>query len=355
MNFLSFIIIYFLIFFYSSELFSTEIKNIRYGSNAEVQRIVFDLTEDLTFKNQVSKKKIEIIFDKKVTVKSKLKKNSDLESIKYEGKTNTILLNFNTEVFSPNIYFLKKKNHKFSRLVIDYSINQKKKKIIIIDPGHGGKDSGAVGVNKTFEKNITLKVGILLKKEFKKNNDFEVILTRKKDIYLQLRERTKIAKDSNADIFISLHADSNRNRRTRGISLYTLSERASDKEAEALAKRENSSDFLANVDLSSESSEVTNILIDLTKRETLNQSSHLVNFLIKEFKDDMNLLKRAHRFAGFTVLKSLDIPSVLIEMGYLSNKDDAKLLISSGYQKKISENIVKAVKNYFNWVNKNNK
>ena len=108
--------------------------------------------------------------------------------------------------------------------------------------------------------------------------------TRKKDIYLQLRERTKIAKDSNADIFISIHADSNRNRRTRGISLYTLSERASDKEAEALARRENRSDLIDGIDFAGESYEVTNILIDLTKRETLNQSSHLANFFIEELK-----------------------------------------------------------------------
>ena len=155
-----------------------------------------------------------------------------------------------------------------------------------------------------------------------------------------------------SDIFISLHADSNKNKRTRGISLYTLSEKASDKEAGALAKRENSSDFLGNVDLSLESSEVTNILIDLTKRETLNQSSHLVNFLIKEFKNDMNLLRRAHRFAGFTVLKSLDIPSVLIEMGYLSNLEDSRLLIDKSYQNKITDDIVKAIKNYFKWKNK---
>ena len=118
----------------------------------------------------------------------------------------------------------------------------------------------------------------MLLKKFSQLDNFDVILTRNDDVYLKLRERTEVAKKFNADIFISLHADSNRNRRTRGISLYTLSEKASDKEAAALARRENRSDFLGNVNLSSESSEVTNILIDLTKRETLNQSSHLVIF-----------------------------------------------------------------------------
>ncbi|MAZ46170.1 MAG: hypothetical protein CMM98_01135 [Rickettsiales bacterium] len=254
----------------------------------------------------------------------------------------------------PIFIFSKKKVTSTLELLLTIKNIKKKRKIVVIDPGHGGKDSGAVGITKKLEKNITLKVALLLKKEFSKYEEFNVILTREKDVYLKLRERTQIAKNSNADIFISLHADFNKNRRTRGISLYTLSEKASDKEAEALARRENRSDFLGNVDLSSESSEVTNILIDLTKRETLNQSSHLVNFLIKDIKSEMNLLKRAHRFAGFTVLKSLDIPSVLIEMGYLSNKEDSRLLVSNNYQKKITSNIVKAVKNYFDWIEKNN-
>tara|TARA_A100001011_G_scaffold399678_2_gene509529 strand:+ start:5782 stop:6780 length:999 start_codon:yes stop_codon:yes gene_type:complete len=331
-----------------------EINNIRFGSNAEVKRIVLDISDNVTFKTKVSHNKIEIKFDKTLFFKKKITKNNDLKEINFDTVNNSIILNFKRSIHSPNIYFLKKNNNKYARVVIDYKNKKKKRKIIVVDPGHGGKDSGAVGITKKLEKNITLKVALLLKKEFSKYDEFRVILTREKDVYLKLRERTEIAKNSNADIFISLHADFNKNRRTRGISLYTLSERASDKEAEALARRENRSDFLGNVDLSSENSEVTNILIDLTKRETLNQSSHLVNFLIKDIKNEMNLLKRAHRFAGFTVLKSLDIPSVLIEMGYLSNKEDSKLLVSNNYQKKITSNIVKAVKNYFDWIEKNN-
>ena len=350
----SFYIIYFLIFFYSSELFSAAIENVRYGSNAEFDRIVLDITNDITFRNEILANLIKIKFDEKILVNKTLKKNVDLTELKFDDSSNTIVLSFKKNIYSPNVYFLKKKKNKYARIVIDYKKKKKIKKIIVIDPGHGGRDSGTVGVSKTLEKNITLKVGLLLKKEFNKYDDFDVILTRERDVFIKLQERTRIAKKSNASIFISLHADYNKNRRTRGISLYTLSERASDKEAEALARRENRSDLFGNVDFSSESSEVTNILIDLTKRETLNQSSHLVNFMIKEFKNDMNLLKRAHRFAGFAVLKSLDIPSVLLEMGYLSNKSDSRLLNRKDYQKKISENIVKAVQNYFNWVEKNN-
>ncbi len=351
---LKYIIITFLFFFNSRELFSTEINNIRYGSNSGVNRIVLDLTADTTFKKEVFPKEIKIIFDKPVFSKNKFSRNKDLSNINFDEKISTISLKFKKKINSVNIYFLKKKKNKYSRIVIDYLVNIKKKRIIVIDPGHGGKDSGAVGINKRLEKDITLKVGLLLKKKFSQLDNFDIILTRNHDVYLKLRERTEVAKKFNADIFISLHADSNRNRRTRGISLYTLSEKASDKEAAALARRENRSDFLGNVNLSSESSEVTNILIDLTKRETLNQSSHLVNFLIKEFKNDMNLLRRAHRFAGFTVLKSLDIPSVLIEMGYLSNVKDSRLLVDKNYQNKITDDILNAIKKYFLWKDKHN-
>ena len=346
-------VLYIIFLLSSNELISSEIINFRFGSNADIKRIVLDINEDVTFSNKKFKKKIEIRFDKNISLKSALKKNEHLTDIQLDKNSKILTLNFKNVIHNPNIYFLKKKKNKYSRIVIDYQKKIEKKKVIVIDPGHGGKDSGAIGVRKQLEKNITLAVGKLLKKKIESNGKFDVILTRNKDIFLKLRERTKIAKKSNADIFISLHADYNKNKRTRGISLYTLSENASDKEAAALARRENKSDLFGNVDLSDETSEVTNILIDLTKRETLNQSSHLVNFLIKEFKNEMNLLQRTHRFAGFAVLKSLDIPSVLIEMGYLSNKYDSKLLTDKNYHNKICDDILNAILKYFKWIEKN--
>ena len=347
-------ILYLLIFFCSNDLFSAEIVNLRFGSDADKNRVVIDITDDTIFSSKVSGKEVKIKFKNKIKTGYILKKNKQISSFEFQKETNEIQIIFKKKIYSHNIYLLKKKKNKFSRIVIDYKKKQERKKVIVIDAGHGGKDSGAVGLMKNLEKNITLEVALLLKKHFSSHSNFKVILTRNKDQFLKLRDRTKIAKMNNADVFISLHADFHRNRRTRGISLYTLSENASDKEAAALARRENRSDLIGSVDLSSETSEVTNILIDLTKRDTLNQSSHLVNFLIKEFKNDMNLLQRTHRFAGFAVLKSLDIPSVLIEMGYLSNKEDSKLLVNKNYQKKISRKIVLAVKNYFNWKDKNN-
>ena len=348
-NFLKFILLFFI---YINQSFSNELVNLRYGSNEEKKRIVLDIKDDVIFDSRFFSKKIEITFKSNLKVNNKLKKNNNLKEIFYDQSSKTLVLEFDRLIFKPNIYLLKKKNNPFARIVIDYSLQKIKKKTIVIDPGHGGKDSGAVGLHKNLEKNITLQVALILKKKFNQKTNYEVILTRKDDRYLKLRDRTKIAKKNNADIFISLHADYNKNPRTRGLSFYTLSEKASDKEAEALARRENKSDLIDGVDLSNESSEVTNILLDLTKRETLNQSSFLVNYLIKSFEGKMNLLHRTHRYAGFVVLKSLDIPSVLVEMGYLSNKKDSKLLLTKTYQDKIADKISDAIIGYFIWKEK---
>ncbi len=206
-----------------------------------------------------------------------------------------------------------------------------------------------MGIKSILEKNVTLQVARKLKKKLQQNRNYKVILTRKSDTYLRLKDRVKVARKNKADLFISLHADFHRNRKVSGVSIYTLSEKASDKEAEALARRENKSDLIEGLDLSVESKEVANILIDLTQRETMNQSSYFVDFLIKEFKIRTKLLQRTHRFAGFAVLKAPDIPSVLIEMGYLSNKKDAELLIKNDYHEKIIVSIKKGIDNYFKW------
>ena len=351
MKFIRKLILYLLIVFFSNEIFSADLADLRFGSNGINKRIVLDFSQDVKFKTSISEKKINIKFNNDIKKKTILKDNPFVKKLQFSEK-NEISIYFKRQFFNPNIYLLKKRDNKFSRIVIDFQLKKIKKKIIVIDPGHGGKDSGAIGINKILEKDITLQVAVLLKKKFEKYQDFKVILTRDRDIYLKLRTRTKIAKKNNADIFISLHADYHKNKRTRGISLYTLSERASDKEAEALARRENKSDFIDSVQLYEDNHEVTNILIDLTKRETLNQSSFLANFLIKEFENDLNLLQRTHRFAGFAVLKSLDIPSILVEMGYLSNKFDSKLLTQKEYQNKLVDKIFKAINAYFNWKEK---
>jgi len=225
-----------------------------------------------------------------------------------------------------------------------------KKRIIVIDPGHGGVDPGAIGVSGIYEKYITLAAARDLKAYLDGTGRFEVHLTRNRDIFIPLRGRIERARDMNADLFISLHADTIRDRQIRGLSLYTLSERASDKEAAALAERENKADLIAGIDLSHESAEVTNILIDLAQRETMNQSAKLAALLVDELDKRVKILRNPHRFAGFAVLKAPDIPSVLIELGFLSNKSDEKALRSKNHRRNLAQSIAGAVDRYFDAV-----
>ena len=222
------------------------------------------------------------------------------------------------------------------------------KPLIVIDPGHGGIDPGALGSN-TMEKNITLAVAKQLQKTLLATGRFRVVLTRDKDVFIPLRDRFKIARDKGADLFISLHADSAAGGGARGASVYTLSDKASDAEAEALAAKENKSDVIAGVDLSQQSQTVSGILIDLAQRETINLSSRFASILVGDLRNDTMMLQNSHRFAGFAVLKAPDVPSVLLEMGYVSSSDDERLLTDTNHQKKLSESITRAIEDYFDW------
>jgi len=219
--------------------------------------------------------------------------------------------------------------------------------VIMIDPGHGGVDPGAISRKGTHEKDITLEYAKALAASLNRLPQYKAQLTRKDDRYLRLRERIAIARQQKANLFISLHADSAPNRRARGLSVYTLSETASDKEAAMLARRENKSDIISGMDLSDKSSDVANILIDLAQRETKNKSSLLAEIIIKELDSRVYLVKNSHRFAGFAVLKAPDIPSVLVELGFLSNRDDEKLLRSAPYREKLVKSMAQAVRRYF--------
>lgn len=226
--------------------------------------------------------------------------------------------------------------------------NTKRKKIIVLDPGHGGKDPGAIGAyGKTYEKNITLAMARELRATLKKKG-YIVYLTRDKDVFIPLRQRTKIAQKYKADLFMSLHADSAKNRRATGLSVYTLSDTASDKEAAALADRENKADIIGGVDLGGNSKEVNDILISLSQTDSRNKSSKYATYLVKEMAKSVKLLKNTHRFAGFAVLKAPDIPSVLLEMGYLSNRTEEANLKRPAYRKKLADSAARAIDKYFN-------
>lgn len=224
-----------------------------------------------------------------------------------------------------------------------------RKWIVVFDPGHGGKDPGAIGLAGTAEKNVTLEVARELKEKLEATGRYQVFLSRNGDEQVALRDRTEQARAVKADLFISLHADHIDQAELRGASVYTLSENASDTEAAALAARENKADLITGVDLSSQSTIVASILIDLAQRETKNLSARFASVLSEELSQRTLMLRNAHRFAGFVVLKAPDVPSVLVELGYLSNKEDEQALASAEHRARLCEAIVKAIERYFDW------
>ena len=220
------------------------------------------------------------------------------------------------------------------------------KPVIVLDAGHGGVDPGALG-RKAREKSVTLNFTRELAKQLRKTGKYKVYLTRNRDIYIPLRQRVNIARKHNADLFISIHADAIKRKNVRGMSIYTLSETASDKEAAALAKKENQSDIIAGIDFADQPPEVANILIDLAQRETKNLSVKFANLVVDNARGKTRLLDRTHRFAGFRVLKAPDVPSVLIELGFLTNRSDEKQLLSTAWRRKVAGALVNSVNGFF--------
>jgi len=219
--------------------------------------------------------------------------------------------------------------------------------LIAIDPGHGGVDPGAHSRRRVWEKHITLAQARELRRQLRRTGRYRVVMTRDRDVFVRLRDRIQIAQRADADLFISLHADSIGDPRVRGGSVYTLSERASDREAEALAAKENRADIIAGVDLNHQSETVARILIDLRQRLTKNDSVRLARYVTHEMSKTRRLLRNNHRFAGFAVLKAPDIPSVLIEMGYLSNAQDERLLTNPEHRRKLAAALVAAIDAHF--------
>lgn len=221
------------------------------------------------------------------------------------------------------------------------------KKTIVVDPGHGGIDPGASSARQYPEKKLTLLYARALKHALEETGRYRVVLTRNRDFFVSLRDRVEVARKANADLFLSLHADSIEDREFRGGAVYTLSEHASDKEAARLAAKENRADVLAGVDLGIKDDDIVSILIDLAQRETMNFAATLASHLVNSLKSGTHMRNKPHRFAGFLVLKAPDVPSVLLELGYLSNKAEERFLRSQKGQRGITKSIVQAIDAYF--------
>lgn len=222
--------------------------------------------------------------------------------------------------------------------------------LVVIDPGHGGIDPGAIGYSGTYEKDITIATAREIARLLTSGGHYRVYMTRTTDEFVALHDRVARGRAAGGDLFLSVHADAIPDERIRGASVFTLSEQASDAVAAAVAERENSADVIAGVDLTSQSREVSSILFDLAQRQTNNRSIGLARELVTTLSGEVRMLENSHRSAGFAVLKAPDIPSALVEMGCLSNREEDKLLRTAGYREKIAKGIVHSIDAYFHHV-----
>jgi N-acetylmuramoyl-L-alanine amidase len=221
--------------------------------------------------------------------------------------------------------------------------------LIVIDPGHGGIDSGTKSSSGQDEKDIVLAFSLILRDKLEKTGKYRVAMTRSDDTFVPLNERVRFARAHKAALFVSIHADSvpRSEGLATGASVYTLSDRASDAEAASLADQENKSDVIAGVDLSAEPDDVANILIDLAQRETKVFSVQFARTLVGELKPTTKLHVHPVKSAGFIVLKAPDVPSVLVELGYMSTKDDLSHLMSPAWRTHTADSLVQAVNTFF--------
>jgi N-acetylmuramoyl-L-alanine amidase len=231
----------------------------------------------------------------------------------------------------------------------DPEVSSDPRPLVVLDPGHGGIDNGTHAASGENEKSIVLDFALMLRDKIEKGGRYRVLMTRNEDVFVALGERVRFARQHHAALFISIHVDAlgRGDGDAQGATIYTLSETSSDTEAARLAEAENKADVIAGVDLSGEPGDVADILIDLAQRETKTFSMHFARNVVSEMKTVARLHKNPLKSAGFMVLRAADVPSVLIELGYVSNRQDLKQLTSETWRSRTADAIVAAVDAYF--------
>ncbi len=309
-------------------------------------RIVIDLEKNTKIKDQIfilpSEKSKDhtfvVSFSTSITAKAPPKHTKK----KTNNKLPTSLSNQYTNPFSKIPSFQPTK-------AVGYKNKTAPKRIpvIVIDAGHGGIDPGAIGKYKTKEKHITLKYAKALKNSLEKTKRYKVYLTREIDSFVNLGTRVRKARQHKGDLLISLHADSHPNPNVRGLSVYTISKKRAKREASKLAKKADKENVIAGANLENENHDIQETIIDIVQQRTKNNSASFAQMLVKDLGNDARLLENTHRSAGFVVLTGADIPSVLVELGYLSNRYEEKLLKTWQYRERLTQGITDAVNRYF--------
>jgi N-acetylmuramoyl-L-alanine amidase len=226
----------------------------------------------------------------------------------------------------------------------------KRHRVVVLDPGHGGVDPGAIGGNGTYEKEVTLPIARALARELTASDRYQVHLTRTDDEFVALSDRVALARSHRAELFLSIHADALPDTSMHGATVFTLSEKASDRQAAAVAASENKADLIAGIDLSRNAPEVSDILFDLARRQTNNLSIRLARELVNELARCVQLLNNSHRSAGFAVLKAPDVPSALVEVGCISNRQEERQLKLAAHQRSLAVGLARSINDYFDYV-----
>jgi len=378
--------------------YALTIEQLRFGEYTGKTRLVIDLDQNAEFRAFVLPNPYRMVIDLPafswpnagVTKQEKL----GITAIRHgnlKPGISRMVFDFKAPIKIQNAFTLPKAQGKPPRLVIDFSntdaksfattqskilgsldINQgtqlsaappkpttqtrpkAQKPLIIIDPGHGGVDPGAIGANGVYEKKVALALSLELRKQLEASGKYTVKMTRSNDTFIKLGNRVKYARKHHGDLFISIHADSLRNPSVSGASVYTLSEKASDAQTAKLAARENKADLIAGIELEVEDAAAMDILVDLARRNTQNQSKYFANTLVNKFQSaSIKTLKRPHRSANFAVLKAPEIPSVLVEAGFMSNKSEANKLNTSKHRARIAKALRSGIDAYFKTVKEN--
>lgn len=344
---------------------NTGVSSIRLGKNDQgKQRMVFDLNSDYSFNVQrlarsVSRPDRLVINIAKYRHQStQFKRDEAIDSLKQEiensmvAEVKSLMHDKPAAKRKPDIPRAVAKAAPIKSTpksqVIDKPINPMRKVIVVIDPGHGGKDPGATGRRGTHEKHVVLNISRRLQQLINQQPGFKAVLTRDGDYYLSLRKRLAIARKYKADMFIAIHADAFKNRNAHGASVYALSERGATSEAARwLAQRENQSELMGGVDLSDKGHLLRSVLLDLSQTATTSASLKIGLRMLHSLKHVTNLHHSKVEQAAFVVLKSPDIPSLLVETGFISNWREEKNLRSDFYQNKIANALMSGIKHYF--------
>lgn len=350
-----------------------DVKEARVWDAPDGTRLVFELTRSVEHKIFTLENPNRLVID---MINTRLTKSGILKHIAgntrfinkirsaKQGKRDLrVVLDLSQPVVSKS-FNLKATNKLNHRLVIDLSELKSKKSavvktisqvqknqrdiIIAIDAGHGGEDPGAIGHRKNYEKHVVLSIARKLAQRFKAEKGFKPYLVRNGDYYIGLRKRTKLAREAKSDLFISIHADAFKNKQAHGSSVFTLSERGGTSEAARwLADKENSADLAGGVSLDDKNDMLAGVLLDLSMDAKHGASLKVGKRILNSMGRISHLHKSQVEQAGFMVLKSPDIPSVLIETGFISNPKEAKKLASNAYQQKMADRIFYGIKNYF--------